>query len=131
MSHLDAMWHFWRNELKSSIFLKDFIVETEIGIHDFEHGKKQPLKINVRLDVETNHELFVRDEIELTVDYDFIRQEILFILNRSERLNTQEYLVHQLAKAFADRQKILGGYISSEKLSVYPESCSVGYSLEF
>lgn len=113
--------------MSSSIFLKEFCILANIGIHDFEYQKPQNLKISVRLDLaDVEGGYGADDQINAVVDYDFIRNSIIETI-AAGHIKTQEWLVHHLIDKFLYQPLVERATVSSEKTEVYPESCSVGY----
>ena len=43
-----------KSSVMRSVFIKDFIIEEIIGIHDYEKIKKQKVKFNIVIDVDQN-----------------------------------------------------------------------------
>lgn len=112
--------------MKARIFLKEFQIQAHIGVHAFEIGKSQPIKVSVLLDLETIDQMNESDSMNNVVDYDFIRNTIKDLVE-SGHINTQEWLVHRLIEKFLGHPAVLRATVSSEKTAVYPEPCSVGY----
>ncbi|MEO8164456.1 MAG: dihydroneopterin aldolase, partial [Betaproteobacteria bacterium] len=70
------------------IFLKNFETRLSIGIHEFEKQAKQRVIVNVDLFLDPEGKVS-RDHIDETVDYDFIRREIVRLAEGSH-FNLQE-----------------------------------------
>jgi len=43
-----------KDSIKRSVFIKDFIIQEIIGIHNHEKTKKQKIKFNIIMDVDQN-----------------------------------------------------------------------------
>ena len=78
-----------------NIYIRDLSLSCIIGVNDWERRTKQTLNIN--LDLETDiHEAGKHDDINLTVDYEKIRDQIEKIVTHS-----QFYLIEALAEEIA------------------------------
>ena len=53
-----------KNSIKRSVFIKDFIIQEIIGIHEHEKIKKQKIKFNIILDINQNS---IPDEKDIKV----------------------------------------------------------------
>ncbi|MCW5746179.1 MAG: dihydroneopterin aldolase [Alphaproteobacteria bacterium] len=107
------------------VFLRNYRVMANIGIHDFEKRGPQALLINV--------ELYLRppfapldDDIASTLDYDFLRERIARLVG-GRHFNLQETLVHAILDICLERPEVLLARVSSEKPDVYPDCEAVGY----
>jgi len=99
-------------------------LETEIGIHDFERGRKQRLLVDVTLDVEPR---FYGDDISSTLNYDIIRN---FILEQSEyQFNLQETLCLKVLNFVSGLAGVNRACVYVRKVDVYPEVREVGVEL--
>jgi len=105
------------------LFLEDFEVTVDIGIHDFEVGAPQRILINI--DIEVDQSLGGPDHIDHVLDYDFIREEI-FSLIRSRRYNLQETLCEDILAFLFARPEVLSAIVSTKKPDVYPDCGAVG-----
>ena len=109
------------------IFLKNFETRISIGIHDFEKQAKQRVIVNVDLYLDPDGKV-ERDHIDETVDYDFVRREIVG-LAASGHFNLQETFCEKILAICLDRPGVLAARVSSEKLDVYPDCESVGFDI--
>jgi dihydroneopterin aldolase len=107
------------------IFLREVLLDANIGIHDFERRGAQRLVINVDvfvpLAVSTPH----HDRISEVLDYDFVR---LTIRRRIEQghINLQETLVDDIARALLAHPGVKAVRVASEKPDVYEDVEAVG-----
>jgi dihydroneopterin aldolase len=107
------------------IFLREVLLDANIGIHDFERRGAQRLVINVDvfvpLAVSTPH----HDRISEVLDYDFVR---LTIRRRIEQghINLQETLVDDIAHALLAHPGVKAVRVASEKPDVYEDVEAVG-----
>jgi 7,8-dihydroneopterin aldolase/epimerase/oxygenase len=109
------------------IFLKNFETRLSIGIHDFEKHAKQRVIVNVDLYLDPDGKV-ERDNIDETVDYDFVRREILSLAD-STHFNLQETFCERILAICLARPGVLAARVSSEKLDVYPDCESVGFDI--
>ena len=107
------------------LFIQDFEVLAQIGIHDFELSAPQRLLINVDLFVDLKSTHPVADQIDEVVDYDFIRQVVMNRILKGH-INLQETLCDELADLLLAHPKVLAVQLSTRKPDVYPDCASVG-----
>ncbi len=109
------------------IFLKNFETSVSIGIHDFEKQAKQRVIVNVDLYLDPDGKV-ERDHIDETVDYDFVRREIVALAGGSH-FNLQETFCEKILAICLAWPGVLAARVSSEKLDVYPDCESVGFEI--
>jgi dihydroneopterin aldolase len=109
------------------IFLKNFETSLSIGIHDFEKQAKQRVIVNVDLYLDPDGKI-ERDHIDETVDYDFVRREIVSLADGSH-FNLQETFCERILAICLARPGVLAARVSSEKLDVYADCESVGFEI--
>ncbi|WP_218578521.1 dihydroneopterin aldolase [Vineibacter terrae] len=107
------------------VFLRNYRVMANIGIHDFERQGPQALLINVELYLQPP-QAALNDDIANTLDYDFLRQGIASLV-ASRHFNLQETLVHAILELCLSRDAVVLARVSSEKPDVYPDCDAVGY----
>ena len=113
-----------KNSVKRSVFIKDFIIEEIIGIHDHEKTKKQKIKFNIVIDVDQNT---IPDEknIENIVDYEKITNK-LKNLAKSKKYNFLESLAEDSFKEIFEDKRIDSVKIKIEKPEAVKNASSVG-----
>ncbi|HVY05728.1 MAG TPA: dihydroneopterin aldolase [Burkholderiales bacterium] len=109
------------------IFLKNFEIPVSIGIHDFEKQAKQRVIVNVDLYLDPDARV-ERDHIDETVDYDFVRREIVGLAG-SSHFNLQETFCERILALCLARPGVIAARVSSEKPDVYPDCESVGFEV--
>lgn len=109
------------------IFLKNFTTSVSIGIHESEKQAKQRVIVNVDLFLDPEGKV-VRDHIDETVDYDFVRKEIAE-LAEGFHFNLQETFCERILAICLARPGVIAARVSSEKLDVYPDCESVGFEI--
>ena len=107
------------------IFLRDYIVDANIGIHEHERQGAQKLALNVDLFVALSMSTPRHDRLHEVIDYDFVR---LTIRHRIEQghINLQETLVDDIARALLAHPAVRAVRVASEKRDVYDDVEAVG-----
>jgi 7,8-dihydroneopterin aldolase/epimerase/oxygenase len=107
------------------LFLRDYAVWINIGVHDFEKRGEQRVVINVDLYVPLAMSTPAEDELGEVVDYDFIRRSIGQRLSQGH-IHLQETLVDDVLKLMLAHPKVRAARVSTEKPDVYPDCDAVG-----
>ena len=98
------------------ILLQDFALPVDIGFHEFEIGS--PQRIFVTIEVWLNEAAFADvDEVAAAWDYDFLRTEILRLVE-GRRFNLQETLAREIYTLVAARAGVTGLRVSTSKPDV-------------
>jgi dihydroneopterin aldolase len=109
------------------IFLKNFETRLSIGIHDFEKQARQRVIVNVDLYLDPDGKV-ERDHIDETLDYDFVRREIVALAD-SGHFNLQETFCEKVLAICLARPGVLAARVCSEKPDVYADCESVGFEI--
>jgi len=107
------------------LFLKDYEVWINIGVHDFEKRGEQRVLINVDLFVPLSMSTPNADELDEVVDYDFIRRTIAARVSHGH-IHLQETLADDVMRLMLAHPKVRAARVSTEKPDVYPDCDSVG-----
>jgi len=107
------------------LFLRDYEVRMNIGVHDFEKRGEQRVLINVELYVPLAVSTPTRDDLDEVLDYDFIRRSIVARLARGH-VHLQETLCDDVLAMMMAHPKVRAARVSSEKPDVYPDCKAVG-----
>jgi 7,8-dihydroneopterin aldolase/epimerase/oxygenase len=107
------------------LFLRDYAVWINIGVHDFEKRAEQRVLINVDLYVPLAQSTPRDDELAEVVDYDFIRRSIGERVARGH-IHLQETLVDDVLKLMLAHPKVRAARVSTAKPDVYPDCDAVG-----
>jgi dihydroneopterin aldolase len=110
------------------LFLRDFTLNVNIGIHDSEKTGAQRVVINVDLFVPLAQSTPRADKIQEVVDYDLIRQTIKGRTDRGH-INLQETLCDEIAELLLAHPVVRAVRVSTEKPDVYPDCASVGVEI--
>lgn len=107
------------------IFLREVVVDANIGIHAFEKAGPQKLVINVDLFVPLSLSTPRHDKIHEVLDYDFVRSTVRHRIEQGH-INLQETLVDDLARALLAHPSVTAVRVASEKPDVYDDVEAVG-----
>jgi dihydroneopterin aldolase len=107
------------------LFLRDYEVRMNIGVHDFEKQGEQRVLINVDLYVPLELSTPRHDDLDEVVDYDFIRRSIVARIARGH-VHLQETLCDDVLALMMAHPKVRAARVSSEKPDVYPDCDAVG-----
>ena len=113
-----------KSSIKRTVFIKDFIIEEIIGIHEHEKIKKQKIKFNIVLNVNKSS---VPDEKDINsiVDYEKITNK-LENLTKSKKYNFLESLAEDSFKEIFEDKRINSVTIKIEKPEAIKNAGSVG-----
>ncbi|MEN9587450.1 MAG: hypothetical protein RIT15_1025 [Pseudomonadota bacterium] len=107
------------------LFLKNYEVNINIGVHEFEKKGEQRVLFNVELYVPLAVSTPHKDELEEVVDYDFMRQTIANRVAQGH-IHLQETLCDDVLKTMLSHPKVMAARVSTQKPDVYPDCESVG-----
>lgn len=107
------------------LFLEDYEVWINIGVHDFEKRGEQRVLINVDLFVPLSLSTPTDDDLDEVVDYDFIRRTIAERVSLGH-IHLQETLADDVLRLMLAHPKVRAARVSTEKPDVYPDCKSVG-----
>ena len=110
--------------IRRTVFIKDFIIQEIIGIHEHEKTKKQKIKFNIVVNVNQNT---VPDEkdIKSIVDYEKITNK-LENLAKNKKYNFLESLAEDSFKEIFEDKRINSVKIKIEKPDAIKNADSVG-----
>lgn len=107
------------------LFLRNYTVNTSIGVHDFEKQGQQRVLFNVDLYVPMAMSTPQADELDEVVDYDFIRRSIIERVSVGH-VQLQETLADDVLRAMLAHPRVRAARVSTEKPDVYPDCDAVG-----
>ena len=102
--------------VSTKLFLIDFEIRADIGIHDFEQAALQRILISVEMEV-TSATDDAADQIETVLDYDFLRREIVKLVE-GQRFNLQETLCREIIAILGRQPAVLTAVVSTRKPDV-------------
>jgi dihydroneopterin aldolase len=107
------------------LFLRNYEVMINIGVHDFEKKGEQRVLINVDLYIPLAESTPKDDQLDEVVDYDFMRETIAKRLAQGH-IHLQETLCDDVVKAMLTHPRVRAAQVSSMKPDVYPDCEGVG-----
>ena len=107
------------------LFLRNYEVMSNIGVHDFEKKGEQRVLFNVELFIPLAESTPVSDQLNEVVDYDFIRDTIETRVAQGH-VQLQETLCDDIARTLLAHPKVKAVQISTQKPDVYPDCEAVG-----
>jgi 7,8-dihydroneopterin aldolase/epimerase/oxygenase len=107
------------------LFLRDYEVWINIGVHEFEKRGEQRVLINVDLYIPLALSTPKEDELDEVVDYDFIRRTIAERVSRGH-IHLQETLCDDVLRLMLAHPRVRAAQVSTEKPDVYPDCDAVG-----
>ena len=107
------------------LFLRNYEVMINIGVHDFEKRGEQRVLINVDLYIPLAVSTPKDDELDEVVDYDFIRRTIALRVKQGH-IPLQETLCDDILRRTLAHPRVRAARVSTEKPDVYPDCDAVG-----
>lgn len=117
------------------VFLRDMLLEAQIGVYGHEKGKTQRVRINVDLAVEddgarqASRAAVGRDELSRVVDYETVAKAIRAIISMGH-VALVETLAERIAETCLTDPRVHSARIRVEKLDVFADTASVGVEIE-
>jgi dihydroneopterin aldolase len=107
------------------LFLRNYEVSINIGVHDFEKKGEQRVLINVDLYIPLAQSTPKDDQLHEVVDYDFMRETIARRVAQGH-IHLQETLCDDVVKAMLTHPRVRAAQVSTMKPDVYPDCEGVG-----
>ena len=107
------------------LFLRDYEVWINIGVHDLEKKGEQRVKINVDLYIPLALSTPTQDQLHEVLDYDFIRRSITERVKRGH-IHLQETLADDVLRLMLAHPSVRAARVATEKPDVYPDCDAVG-----
>ena len=107
------------------LFLRNYEVWINLGVHEFEKKGEQRVLINVELYIPLALSTPQNDELDEVVDYDFIRRSIATRVKRGH-IHLQETLCDDVLALMLAHPSVKAARVSTEKPDVYPDCDAVG-----
>ncbi|WEF32406.1 dihydroneopterin aldolase [Pseudoduganella chitinolytica] len=107
------------------LFLRNYEVQINIGVHDFEKKGEQRVLINVDLYIPLAVSTPKADELHEVVDYDFMRETIARRMAQGH-VHLQETLCDDVVAAMLAHPRVRAVRVSTMKPDVYPDCEGVG-----
>ncbi len=107
------------------LFLRNYEVMINIGVHDFEKKGEQRVLINVDLYIPLALSTPREDQLHEVVDYDFMRETIARRMAQGH-VHLQETLCDDVVRAMLAHPLVRAVRVSTMKPDVYPDCEGVG-----
>ena len=107
------------------LFLRNYEVRINIGVHEFEKRGEQRVLINVDLFIPLAVSTPTQDRLHEVLDYDFIRSSIAQRVARGH-IHLQETLADDVLRLMLAHPNVRAARVSTEKPDVYPDCDAVG-----
>lgn len=107
------------------LFLSNYEVMINIGVHDFEKKGEQRVLINVDLYIPLALSTPKTDSLDEVVDYDFMRETIAQRMAQGH-VHLQESLCDDVVAAMLAHPRVRAVRVSTMKPDVYPDCEGVG-----
>jgi dihydroneopterin aldolase len=107
------------------LFLSNYEVMINIGVHDFEKKGEQRVLINVDLYIPLALSTPREDQLHEVVDYDFMRETIARRMAQGH-VHLQETLCDDVVRAMLAHPLVRAVRVSTMKPDVYPDCEGVG-----
>lgn len=110
------------------IFVRDLVLEAEVGVFESEKGKRQRLRLNLELEcIDTI--AAAGDRLENVFCYHTLVEGIEAILAEGH-VNLIETVADRIARHSLEDRRVLTARITVEKLDVIDKAASVGVTVE-
>jgi dihydroneopterin aldolase len=110
------------------LFLSNYEIYINIGVHDFEKRGEQRVLINVDLFVPLNENTPTQDQLDEVLDYDFMRRSIVDRVSKGH-IHLQETLCDDVARIMLAHPHVRAVKVSTAKPDVYPDCDAVGVEI--
>jgi len=107
------------------LFLRNYEVMINIGVHEFEKKGEQRVLINVDLYIPLALSTPKDDQLHEVVDYDFMRETIARRMAQGH-VHLQETLCDDVVKSMLAHPHVRAARVSTMKPDVYPDCEGVG-----
>ena len=121
---LSALFHPQLRDCRR-LFLRNYEVMINIGVHDFEKKGEQRVLINVELYIPLAQSTPQHDELDEVVDYDFMRETVSKRMAQGH-VQLQETLCDDMVRAMLAHPRVRAARVSTMKPDVYPDCEGVG-----
>ena len=101
------------------IFVKDMVVDMQIGAYDDERGRTQKVRINVTVEpsIWPNE---AHDNLNETLSYDVIVNHILRVARSGGHVHLVETVAERIAGLCLEESSVRSVTVRVEKLEIYP-----------
>jgi dihydroneopterin aldolase len=110
------------------VFVRDLVVQAEIGVHRHEKRGRQPVRINIDLTVKESGQP-LDDRVENVVDYETLVEGVRALIGAGH-INLVETLAEQIAGLALSDNRVLSTRVRVEKIQILKDAESVGVEIE-
>lgn len=107
------------------LFLRDYEIYINIGVHDFEKKAEQRVILNIDLYIPFALNTPTQDTLDEVLDYDFMRETIRMRAQQGH-IHLQETLCDDIVASMLAHPNVMAVRVSTAKPDVYPDCHSVG-----
>ncbi len=107
------------------LFLRDYEIYINIGVHDFEKKAEQRVILNIDLYIPFALNTPTKDTLDEVLDYDFMRETIRTRAQKGH-IHLQETLCDDIVAAMLAHPNVKAARVSTAKPDVYADCHSVG-----
>jgi dihydroneopterin aldolase len=107
------------------LFLRDYEIYINIGVHDFEKKAEQRVILNIDLYIPFALNTPTKDTLDEVLDYDFMRETIRTRAQKGH-IHLQETLCDDIVAAMLAHPNVMAVRVSTAKPDVYSDCHSVG-----
>lgn len=117
------------------MFIRDLVLNAQIGVYAHEHGKAQRVRLNLDLHVSDpqasnmSRPAVGADDLSRVVDYDTVMNAVRQIISTGH-VQLVETLAERVAEACLQDQRVRSAKVRVEKLDVFADASSVGVEIE-
>ena len=111
----------------TSLFIRDWVRDIDIGIFNHEIGSPQPVGIDLEVHI-SGADAPEHDEIDAVIDYDYMRA----VVNRAltnKRYNLLETLASEILDGCMMPSEVIGAAVTVTKLAVIEDGGKIGCTL--
>lgn len=116
--------HPWLMDCRR-LYLRNYEVWINIGVHNFEKTGEQRVRINIDLYVPLALSTPKADRLDEVVDYDFMRRTVMERVARGH-IHLQETLADDVLASMLAHPRVRAARVTTEKPDVYPDCEAVG-----
>ena len=111
----------------TSLFIRDWVRDIDIGIFEHEIGNPQPVSIDLEAHI-SGADAPERDEIDAVIDYDYMRAVVERVLV-NKRYNLLETLASEILDGCMMPGEVIGASVTITKLAVIEDGGKIGCTL--
>ena len=108
------------------VLIRNLEILARIGVHGHEHGKPQPVRINVTL---TAKEAPRDDRLEHAIDYEAVTEKIR-VIAAAGHINLAETLAERIASSCMEDPRVVRARIRVEKLHALAGAEAAGVEVD-